>query len=110
MKSEFFDIEFLKNEGKYLKYPRVFKYFYEKAPFSDRESYLQWKQDWRDAYKQLSADIREAKHKRKMKNSPIYWEYGTRSRIGRNIARQMMDIRTAAKELSMRMRSERLAA
>ncbi len=110
MKAELFDIDFLKNEGKHYKRPQVFKYYTTNPPFSDRESYVQWKQDWKDAYKQLSADIRESKHKRKQKNSPIYWDYATRARLGRDIARQMMDMRMDAKELSMRMREERLAA
>ena len=111
MKPELFDIEFLKNEGKHYKMPYVFKYYHTNPPFSDRESYVKWKQEWRDAYKQLSADIRESKINRKKLRRPTdYYQFATRARIGRDIAHQMMDMRMDAKELSMKMRAERLAA
>ena len=111
MRSELFDIEFLKNEGKHYKRPQVFKYYHINPPFSDRESYLKWRQEWRDAYKQLSADIRESKVNRKKSRRPgDYWEWGNRSRYGREIAHMMMEMRMDAKELSMKMRAERLAA
>lgn len=110
MKYELFDIDFLKNEGNYYKRPHVFKYFKKTIPFTDRESYLQWKVEWKEAYKQLSLDIRESKLNRKPKNSPVYWEWGTRAYLGRSIARRMMEIRMEAKEISIKMRAERLAA
>lgn len=110
MKYEHFDIKFLKNEGSHYKRPQVFKYFEKQIPFNNRESYLQWKQEWKEAYKQLSSDIREAKIMRKPKNSPIYWDYASRARMGRDIARHMMEMRMEAKDISIKMRAERLAA
>ena len=39
--------------------------------FKTREEYLKYRAEWKDAYKQLSAEIREAKNQRKQ----FKWEY-----------------------------------
>ncbi len=110
--SNIFDIEFLQNsETGYFKRPQVFKNFEKEVPFSDRESYLKWKDEWKAAYKILSREIREAKNGRSSKKNPM--SYGisiTRALYGREYARAMMEMRMEAKEISIKMRTERLAA
>ncbi len=107
-----FDHEFfqLNDKGLFRK-PEVFRNFEKRVQFSDRESYLRWKDEWRAAYKWLSQEIREAKNGRSsLKNPNSYGDAITRALYGRGYARQMMEMRTEAKEMSIRMRAERLAA
>lgn len=106
-----FDIEFFQNDGPYFKRPTVFKNFKKQVPFTDRESYLKWKDEWRAAYKWLSHEIREAKNGRSSKKNPnTYGDAITRALYGRQYACSMMDMRMEAKEISIKMRAERLAA
>ena len=107
-----FDHEFFQlSETGLFKRPQVFKNFEKQVPFTDRESYLKWKDEWRAAYKWLSQEIREAKNGRSSKKNPTtYGDATTRALYGREYARSMMEMRTEAKEISIRMRAERLAA
>lgn len=107
-----FDHEFFQLSEKGLfKRPQVFKNFEKQIPFTDRESYLKWKDEWRAAYKWLSQEIREAKNGRSSKKNPTtYGDAITRAHYGREYAHSMMEMRMEAKEISVRMRAERLAA
>ncbi len=107
-----FDHEFFQlNDKGLFRHPEVFRNFEKQVPFTDRESYLKWKDEWRAAYKWLSQEIREAKNGRSsLKNPNSYGHAITRAYYGRTYARNMMEMRMEAKEISIKMRGERLAA
>lgn len=113
-----FDIEFLKlNKWGFPQFDNGTKdnptgHF--KTCFQDKESYLEWRQNWREAYKELSKQIRHAKSNRspyKMTdNTYSHYEWQWRATAGRGYANRMMMYLELGKAHAAKLKSRRLEA
>lgn len=111
-----FDIEFLENNK--WGFPRFdfeaednpAEYF--KTRFQDKKSYLEWRQKWREGYKELSKQIRYAKNNRSpyrmTDDTYSYHEWQWRASIGRKIANRMMKYLELGKAQAAILKARRL--
>lgn len=113
-----FDIEFL--EPNNWGYPR-FDYGAKDNPaehfktrFQDKESYLEWRQKWREAYKDLSKQIRHAKNNRSpyrmTDDTYSHYEWQWRASVGRVIANRMMEYLELGKAHAAKLKARRMEA
>jgi hypothetical protein len=71
---------------------------YTKLPFTDKESYIAWRKVWRDAYAELSANIRLLKPLRKSKRDTFDPNAQATVASMRNTASKMMEQRAESKK------------
>jgi len=86
----------------------MYKYDYHTKTFTfeftDKASYLAFRQHWKNAYRTLTSEIREAKKNRKPVDVALdtsYWQ--SRRETLRVKAREMMEARTASKAEAQRL-------
>ena len=89
-------------------------------PFHTKEEYLQWRDEWRVAYKELSAEITQLRLDRKqaaleLKNideddhwSSAHAKIQNAKQRKRDIARGMMEMRMTGKEHSIKLKKHML--
>ena len=72
--------------------------------FTNRETYIAWRANWRTAYRELSTEIREGKHAiRQAFRENNYDKAATLQRellANRTLANRMMELRKEAKEMA----------
>lgn len=102
-----YDIPFLKNST----FGPTFDNGDLENEFSSRESYLNWRAEWKAAYKELSKQIRHAKHNRsplRMKDNTYRAEqWALRAECGGELATRMIAFLHSAKVYAGELREAR---
>ena len=75
-------------------------------PFKTKEEYLQWRDEWRSEYAELSTEIRDLRLERKEAALDVWRHADIQGKKAwkRVVARRMMETRMAAKEHSIRLK------
>lgn len=88
---------------------KIIAQFESKLPFTDRESYLAWRAEWRKEYAALSADIRRLRREIAANGSNVSWKIWSERNYKSSNAYDQMLIRAASKRKAGKQRAAELA-
>lgn len=84
---------------------KIIAQYESKLPFTDRETYLAWRAEWRENYAALSADIRRLRREIAVSGSNVSWKVWSERNYKSSEASDQMLIRAASKRKAGKLRA-----